>query len=40
MKLTNRDATWATLKVQELIREAVAWVLLMQLAELGIGPKN
>jgi hypothetical protein len=38
MESTNGDAAWAAAKVRELLREAVAWLLLVQLAELGIGP--
>ncbi len=35
---SNRDAAWASAKVNELIREAVAWLLLAAIAELGIEP--
>ena len=38
MEATNEEAAWAAGKVRELLRDAVAWLLLVQLAELGIGP--
>lgn len=38
MDLTNRDAAWAEAAVMQLLRECVAWLLLVRLAELGISP--
>jgi hypothetical protein len=40
MEATNETARWADRKVRELLREAVAWLLLVHLAELGIGPEK
>lgn len=38
MEATNEEAAWAAAKVRELVRDAVAWLLLVQLAELGLAP--
>jgi hypothetical protein len=37
-EVSNRDAAWAERAVAQLLRDAVAWLLLVRLAELGIGP--
>lgn len=39
MELKNSDSAWAEEKVRELLREAVAWLLLCKLAELGVLPE-
>jgi hypothetical protein len=39
METTNDDAAWAEAKVRELLRDCVSWLVLLQLAELGIGPQ-
>lgn len=38
-EVSNRDAAWAAMKVRELLRECVAWLLLCKLAELGVLPE-
>ena len=38
MDKTVADEAWADAKVRELVRDAVAWLLLLQMAELGIVP--
>lgn len=38
MESTN-DTAWATAKVRELLREALAWLLVMHMAELGFRRK-
>jgi hypothetical protein len=37
--MNETDAAWADAKVRELLRDAVAWLLLMQMAELGVVPR-
>ena len=39
MDFDNESAAWAEAAVAQLVREAIAWVLLMQLAELGLTPE-
>jgi hypothetical protein len=39
MDATNADAAWAADKVRELLRDAVAWLVLLQMAELGLVPR-
>ena len=39
MELDNDSAAWAEAKVADLIRDAVAWLLLMQISELGVLPE-
>jgi hypothetical protein len=39
MEATNEHAAWAAGKVRELLRDAVAWLVLLQLAELGVVPE-
>jgi hypothetical protein len=39
MEATNEHAAWADAKVRELLRDCVSWLVLLQLAELGIGPR-
>ena len=38
METTAGDEAWADAKVRELLRDAVAWLLLLQMAELGVVP--
>jgi hypothetical protein len=39
MEATNEMNAWAEAKVRELLRDAVAWLLLLKMAELGLVPK-
>lgn len=38
-EVSNLDAAWAERAVHALIREAVSWLLLCALAELGVVPE-
>jgi hypothetical protein len=37
--MNETDAAWAEAKVRELLRDAVAWLLVLQMAELGVVPR-
>lgn len=39
MEATNDDLAWSREKVRELLRDAIAWLICMQLAELGVVPE-
>ena len=39
MEATNKSAAWAERKVRALLRDAVAALLLAQLASLGVRPR-
>lgn len=37
--MNETDVAWAEAKVRELLRDAVAWLLLVHMAELGVVPR-
>jgi hypothetical protein len=39
MEATNDDLAWSQEKVRELVRDAVAWLVLLQMAQLGLLPE-
>ena len=38
-EVSELDAAWAEAAVAQLVRDAVAWLVLMQMAELGLLPE-
>jgi hypothetical protein len=39
MEAKNEESAWAEAAVAQLLREAISWVLLCQMAELGLLPE-
>lgn len=39
VEATNETNAWAEAAVAQLVREAVAWIVLQQMAELGLLPE-
>lgn len=39
MNVDNESAAWAAAKVSELLRDCVAWLIVLQIAELGVLPE-
>jgi hypothetical protein len=37
--MEETSAAWAEAKVRELVRDAVTWLVLLQMAELGVMPR-